>query len=291
MTRTAVDRYRVVGHPIAHSRSPEIHRAFALQTGQPLVYDRALIPLAPPEAFDDAIRAFAAEGGRGVNVTLPFKARAFALATRHSDRARVAGACNTLILGPDGIAGDNTDGPGLVADVQGRLGFGLAGRRVTVLGAGGAARGLMLSLLQAGVASLTVANRSLDRVGALVEHVERQRPDPDAGAVRIGIASLEQAPAADLVINATSAGLLDEPLPLPPDLFRSCGLAYDCVYAAAPTAFMTQARTGGSRAVSDGLGMLVEQAAESFMLWRGVRPRTAPVLAALRESLTAASAR
>ena len=287
---TAPHRYRVVGNPIAHSRSPEIHAAFARQTGERIVYDRELIPIDPPAAFDDAVRAFAAAGGRGLNVTLPFKERAFSLADRCSDRAQVAGAVNTLCLLPDGIAGDNTDGPGLVADLTGRLGFSLAGRSVTILGAGGAARGIVYSLLSAGAAALTVANRTVARADALATELNRH-PAMAGRLPRIAAAALLEAPPADLVINATSAGVLEGHLALAPALFRHCALAYDCLYSARPTTFMTEALAGRAAIVSDGLGMLVEQAAESFLLWRGVRPLTAPVYRLLRDAVSAVAPR
>ncbi|MGE0799705.1 MAG: shikimate dehydrogenase [Lautropia sp.] len=300
-TMTQRDRYRVVGNPIAHSRSPQIHAEFARQTGHPIEYDRELIPVEPPQAFDQSIRAFIAAGGRGCNVTLPFKTRAFALATRVADRARSAGAVNTLRFDGDGaIFGDNTDGAGLVADLTARLGFALAGRSVTVLGAGGAARGIVRPLLAAGVARLVVANRNAARAEALVAEC-RGAAGGDSGGVTSGepggvtsgaaplplaAAALADAPAADLVINTTSAGVVAAPLALPPALFSGCALAYDCSYAAQPTGFMRTAQAGGAAAVADGLGMLVEQAAESFLIWRGVRPDTEPVYRLLRAALS-----
>lgn len=279
------DRYLVVGNPIAHSRSPEIHAEFARQTGQPISYRRQLIPTDPADAFDRVVAAFAEAGGRGLNVTLPFKERAFACATRHSERALQAGAVNTLALGDDGIYGDNTDGPGLVSDLQGRLGFDLHGRSVLLLGAGGAARGVIMSVLQAGVARLTVANRTPARARDLAARFNAAPAVRDTGLAAVGAAALDAAPRADLVINATSSGVLNAALALPPDLFRDCSLAYDCVYGAQDTAFMQMARAGGATQASDGLGMLVEQAAESFLIWRGVRPQTAPVFRMLRASV------
>ena len=277
------DRYQVVGNPIAHSRSPAIHAAFARQTGQHLVYDRALIPTEPASAFDEAIRAFAAAGGRGVNVTLPFKERAFALADALTERARVAGAVNTLILADGRIRGDNTDGAGIVADLQGRLGFALAGRRITILGAGGATRGIVLPLLQAGACSIAIANRTAARAHALVAGCVAAATEPLPG--RLTAHGLAEAPPADLVINATSSGIVAGPLALPAGLFAASTMAYDCVYAPQPTEFMRAAQAGGVAQVADGLGMLVEQAAESFFLWRGVRPDSAPVYRMLRDGL------
>ena len=274
---SAADRYLVVGNPIAHSRSPEIHAAFARQTAQAISYDRLLVPTEPADAFDRAVGEFAAAGGLGVNVTLPFKERAFAYAARHSERALLAGAVNTLAFREGGVYGDNTDGAGLVADLQGRLGISLAGKSVLLLGAGGAARGVLISLMQAGVAELTVANRTLARAQALVAQFNESAPVREARLRPSAAVALHAAQGADLVINATSSGVLNAGLRLPPNLFRTCALAYDCVYGPQPTAFMEQALEGGARQVSDGLGMLVEQAAESFLIWRGVRPLTAPV--------------
>lgn len=276
------DRYLVVGNPIAHSRSPEIHAAFAAQTGQHILYERRLIETDPPEAFAAAMRHFFQdEGGRGANVTLPFKEAAFRLADERSPRAEAAGAANTLYFIEGRIIADNTDGAGLVDDIQRRLGVSLQGLRVTVLGAGGAARGLMLPLAQAGVARLVVANRTLARAQALAADID---PHLEAQAlpVRVEPVALADAPAADVLINATSAGLHGDGPTLPAQLFEGCQLAYDCIYADRPTPFMQQAMAAGVSRVSDGLGMLVGQAAESFRLWRGIRPDVVPVLEALR---------
>ena len=276
------DRYLVVGNPIAHSRSPEIHAAFAAQTGQHILYERRLIETDPPEAFAAAMRHFfQEEGGRGANVTLPFKEAAFRLADERSPRAEAAGAANTLCFVEGRIIADNTDGAGLVDDIQQRLGASLQGLRVTVLGAGGAARGLMLPLAQAGVARLVVANRTQPRAQALAADID---PHLEAQAlpVRVEAVALADAPAADVLINATSAGLHGDGPTLPARLFEGCQLAYDCIYADRPTPFMQQAMAAGVSRVSDGLGMLVGQAAESFRLWRGTRPDVVPVLEALR---------
>ena len=276
------DRYLVVGNPIAHSRSPEIHAAFAAQTGQHILYERRLIETDPPEAFAAAMRHFFQdEGGRGANVTLPFKEAAFRLADERSPRAEAAGAANTLYFIEGRIIADNTDGAGLVDDIQRRLGVSLQGLRVTVLGAGGAARGLMLPLAQAGVARLVVANRTLARAQALAADID---PHLEAQAlpVRVEPVALADAPSADVLINATSAGLHGDGPTLPAQLFEGCQLAYDCIYADRPTPFMQQAMAAGASRVSDGLGMLVGQAAESFRLWRGIRPDVVPVLEALR---------
>ncbi|MDO4231510.1 MAG: shikimate dehydrogenase [Lautropia sp.] len=278
------DRYLVVGNPIAHSRSPAIHAAFARQTGQNIRYERRLIDKEPATAFAEVMRHFfIEEGGRGANVTLPFKEAAFALADEHSDRARLAGAANTLSFVDGQVLADNTDGAGIVWDIQ-RQGVSLEGRSVTVLGAGGAARGLMLSLLQAGVRRLVVANRNVARASTLASDL-----NPALAALgfsaSIEAVALGDAPAADVVINATSAGLHAEGLQLPPALLSDCRLAYDCVYADEPTPFMQQAAAAQVPVVSDGLGMLVGQAAESFRIWRGVMPDAGVVLDELRASV------
>ena len=286
----APDRYLVVGNPIAHSRSPEIHAAFAAQTGQHIRYGRRLIDTEPADAFEAAMRHFfLEEGGKGANVTLPFKEAAFRLADVRSPRAGVAGAANTLSFVDGQIMADNTDGAGLVNDIQLRLGVSLAGLRVTVLGAGGAARGLMLPLLQAGVSRLVVANRTVARAQQLADDVNACLAALPLGATGAGVpacrieaVALADAPAADVLINATSAGLHGDGPALNPALFAGCRLAYDCIYAKDPTPFLQQAAAAGVPQHSDGLGMLVGQAAESFRIWRGVMPDMAPVLAMLQ---------
>lgn len=285
-----VDRYLVVGNPIAHSRSPEIHAEFARQTGQALSYERQLIAVEPAAAFGEALAAFAAAGVLGLNVTLPFKERAFACAGQLSERARLAGAVNTISLRDDGIHGDNTDGAGLVTDMRERLGADLAGSTVLLLGAGGAARGVVMALLQAGVAGLTVANRTPARAQALAAQFNGGAVASACRLPGIRALALAHAQGADLVINATSSGVLGGGLSLPTGLFRHCALAYDCVYGAGPTGFMQQAEEGGAARTSDGLGMLIEQAAESFRVWRGVRPHTAPVYRKLRAAISATAA-
>jgi shikimate dehydrogenase len=282
------DRYLVVGNPIAHSRSPEIHAAFAGETGESVSYGRLLVAVDPPGAFATAVDAFFAGGGRGLNVTLPFKVQAFDYATRHSERALLAGAVNTLAVRGDDVFGDNTDGPGLVADLQARLGLSLAGRSVLLLGAGGAARGVVMSLLHAGAASLTVANRTPSKAERLAAAFNDSALLRGSGLPRVRAVAQDDAAPADVIVNATSSSVLGAPLALPPGLFSRCRLAYDCAYGAAPTGFMTQALSGGAEQVSDGLGMLVEQAAESFFIWRGVRPSTAPVYRMLRASIAPA---
>ena len=276
-----MDRYAVIGNPIAHSKSPWIHAAFARQTGQALRYEALLAPL---DGFARTVAEFRAHGGRGLNVTVPFKLEAFALAERHTARAELAGAVNTLAFGSDGILGDNTDGAGLVRDLTAKLGCTLAGRRVLLLGAGGATRGALLPLLDTQPARLVIANRSVDKAEALAELFR-----PRAGHTRLegcGFAALA-GQRFELVINATAASLAGALPPLPPGLYADDALAYDMMYGREHTPFMRAALADGAARVADGLGMLVEQAAESFALWRGVRPDGAPVLAELRRQLEA----
>ena len=277
-----MDRYAVIGHPIAHSKSPRIHAAFARQTGQQLEYEALLAPL---DGFVDTVTQFREAGGRGLNVTVPFKLEAFALASHRTDRAATAGAVNTLMFDADGILGDNTDGAGLVRDLVANLQCPLARRRVLLLGAGGAARGALLPLLQAGPASLTLANRTEAKAHALTDafrqYAAGTTPHPTTFA---GLAGQQF----DVVINATSASLSAEAPPLPAGIYAPDALAYDMMYGSSETAYLRAAREAGVKHLADGLGMLVEQAAESFSLWRGVRPHTAPVLAELRRELAAA---
>jgi shikimate dehydrogenase len=271
------DRYAVVGNPIAHSRSPAIHARFAAQTGQDLHYEALLAPL---DGFEAVVRAFAAAGGRGLNVTVPFKERAFALADRHSPRAQAAGAANTLIFATGEVVADNTDGVGLVRDLTARHGLALADAPVLLLGAGGAASGVIEPLLAAGVRELRIVNRTAARAQALAGRFA----DPRLSGG--GFETLADAVAPGTVlINATSAGLAGEAPPVPAAVFEAARFAYDMVYGAQPTAFLRAAVAAGCPALADGLGMLVEQAAESFRLWRGVMPDTEPVYRALRESI------
>ncbi|WP_353979503.1 shikimate dehydrogenase [Salinicola endophyticus] len=268
------DRYAVFGNPIGHSKSPRIHAAFAAQTGEALVYEAIE---APSDDFAGAWRAFVAGGGRGANVTVPFKQDAFALAEVHTPRAHLAGAVNTLWLDADGrVHGDTTDGVGLVRDLQTHAAP-LAGARVLLLGAGGASRGVIQPLLEAGVESLRVANRTPAKAQALAALFAGS-----GQVVGCGFEALEGG--FDLVINATSASLAGELPPLPETLFAPEALAYDMMYGAEPTVFLRWAAAHGARTV-DGLGMLIEQAAESFWLWRQVRPETAALLETLRAEL------
>ena len=270
----APDRYVVIGNPVAHSKSPDIHARFAAQTAQNLQYERLLAPLG---GFEEAVRSFIRDGGKGANVTVPFKLDAYALATDLSERARAAGAVNTLAFDGARIVGDNTDGIGLVTDIVRNGGVALNGKRILLLGAGGAARGALLPLLAEKPACLVIANRSVDKAQALAQHFGA------GGEVRASdYASLQQA--FDIVINATSASLADDLPPVPQRVFAAGSLAYDMMYAKEPTVFLRFAQAHGA-AIRDGLGMLVEQAAEAFYGWRGVRPDTAPVLDALRKTM------
>lgn len=261
------DRYAVFGHPIAHSKSPQIHAAFARQTGQDMSYEAILAPL---DGFAGCVANFIAAGGRGANVTVPFKEEAFRLANRLSRRAERAGAVNTLTF-DDGILGDNTDGAGLVSDLTRNLHCALAGKRILLVGAGGAARGVVEPLLEQQPARLVIANRTVSRAQELADLFGR-------GVTACGFDTTGGP--FDLVINATAASLAGELPPLSPAIFTSDTLAYDMMYGR-DTPFLAFARVQGA-ATADGLGMLVEQAAEAFFVWRGVRPDTAPVIASLR---------
>jgi len=274
------ERYAVIGNPVAHSRSPEIHAAFARATGQPIEYGRLLAPL---DGFSGTVQRFRNEGGRGANVTVPFKEEAWRLAEQTgtlSARARAAQAVNTLRFDSSGLFGDNTDGAGLVADLQLNLATPLTGRRILLIGAGGAARGVLHPLLAQHPARLVLANRTLERARELVATVA----PADVDVVRASALDDLRGGQFDVIVNATSASLAGESLRLPPGLFAPGALAYDMMYSSADTAFMAWARDHGAGRIHDGLGMLVEQAAESFFLWRGVRPDTAPVLAMLRNA-------
>lgn len=276
------DRYAVIGNPVAHSKSPYIHAQFAAQTGEPVEYDRLLAPL---DGFVEHVQAFRAAGGRGLNVTVPFKLEAHALASRLSPRAAAAGAVNTLRFDEDGIFGDNTDGFGLVRDIEVNLGVSLKGARVLLLGAGGAARGVVLPMLEREPREITIVNRTAQKAHALVEQFEGAASEVACLINGGGPNAVDPKPY-DVIVNAT-AGSLDAALPeCDARAFGAGSLAYDMMYGAEPTVFMRHAESLGARA-SDGLGMLVEQAAESFFVWRGVRPDGAPVLAALRKQLAA----
>jgi shikimate dehydrogenase len=282
-----MDRYVVTGNPVEHSQSPFIHAEFARQTGQVLDYGRLLCPL---DAFAATVRRFADDhslgDARGCNVTVPFKFEAYALAPRHTERAALARACNTLRFDAAadashaGWLGDNTDGAGLVADIERNAGVPLSGRRVLLIGAGGAAAGVLGPLLAARPAQLVVANRTADKAQALVA-----RHAAVAHGARLYAAALADCGVGyDIVVNATASSLAGAAPPVAPQVLGAGALALDMMYGAAAQGFLAWAAAHGAQG-RDGLGMLVEQAAEAFLLWRGVRPDTTAVLAATRARL------
>jgi shikimate dehydrogenase len=273
------DRYAVIGHPVAHSKSPVIHARFAELTGQHLVYERVLAPL---DGFAPTVRDFAAAGGRGCNVTVPFKFEAHDLAMRRSERASLAQAVNTLRFDAEGWFGDNTDGAGLVRDLQHNAGLDLAGRDLLLLGAGGASAGVLGPLLAARPRRLVVANRSLDRAQALLA---RHAAWANAHGVALSAAGLDACGTGyAVVLNGTAASLQGAGSPVPAAVLGRGALALDMMYGPPAEPFLQWARDHGAVA-RDGLGMLVEQAAEAFQVWRGVRPPTAEVLRELRAGL------
>jgi shikimate dehydrogenase len=279
MSSSAPDRYAVAGNPIAHSRSPLIHTQFAQQTGQAMVYERLLCPL---DDFPATLTDFVNAGAKGCNVTVPFKFEAFEMAARRTPRAELAQAANTLRFDAateGGWLADNTDGVGLVRDITVNAGVALAGARVLLLGAGGASAGVLGPLIEARPAEIVVANRTADKAQVLVDrHADWARQH----GVTLSARSLsEPGRAYDVFINGTAASLSGGGIPVDPEVLRPGSLALDMMYGPAAQAFLDWAHTHGAIA-RDGLGMLVEQAAESFALWRGVRPDTAPVLAAMR---------
>ena len=268
------DRYAVVGHPVHHSRSPLIHSLFARQTGQSLVYE---LLDAAPENFEAAVREFRAAGGRGMNVTVPHKEAAFRLVDRLGPEAERAGAVNTLSFEGDTLRGDNTDGIGLLRDLENNLDWALSGQRVLVLGAGGAARGVLPPLLEREPAELALANRTLARA------LDLQARFQPLGHLRVlSFSDLERERPFDVVLNATSLSLQGGEPPFPAGIVGADSRCYDLAYGRDGTPFVDWALRAGAAAAEQGLGMLVEQAAESFRIWRGVRPDTAPVIAALR---------
>jgi shikimate dehydrogenase len=269
------DHYAVMGNPIAHSKSPRIHTLFAAQFGHDIDYRAILVE---PGHFPRAVADFQSQGGKGLNVTVPYKEEACALAATRSARAQRAGAVNTLLLDPSGSQyGDNTDGVGLVRDLKNNSGCPLAGRRVLLLGAGGAARGVIGPLLDEQPSLLLIANRTPEKA------VELARDFRESGRVEgCGLDALVGR-SFDVIINATAAGLRGEVPALPPGVVQAHSWCYDMMYADEPTAFMRWAQERGAERTLDGLGMLVEQAAEAFFLWRDVRPATEPVIQTLRQ--------
>ena len=271
MTDTAtIDRYGVMGYPVSHSRSPVIHRLFALQTGQDMQYE--LLQVAP-EKLETAVRQFQRTGGKGLNITVPHKGEVARLVDQMSERASTAGAVNTVVFRGGEIFGDNTDGIGLLRDLDVNLGVNLENMNILILGAGGATRGIVAPLLEMQPASLRIANRTLGKAQALVDHFKAHGP---LSACRFNAVPVDEP--YDLVINATSAGLQGESPPYPGAAISANTFCYDLSYGLNPTPFSVWAREHGAAKSVMGWGMLVEQAAESFKLWRGVRPDTAPVL-------------
>ena len=281
MTTATRDLYCVMGHPVAHSRSPWIHQRFAALTDQALDYERQLVPL---DGFAQAVQHFAQAGGRGCNVTVPFKHEAAQCADSCSPRVHLAGAANTLVLAQGRIHADNTDGLGLVADITRNAGVPLAGRDVLLVGAGGAGAGVLGPLLEQGPRSLVVANRTLARAQALVQSHSELAALQKTKLLALDLQGLEHD--FDLIINATASSLEGAGVPVPAQVLRPGCLAYDMMYGPAAQGFLHWATQHGAQA-RDGLGMLVEQAAEAFALWRGVRPPAAQVLAELRALLQA----
>jgi len=267
----------VVGSPIAHSKSPLIHAAFAAQCGIELIYDKVEVA---PGFLQAAVTEFRAAGGRGLNVTVPLKEEAWALADARMPRAARAGAANTLWFDERGTVADNTDGVGLVRDLEINHGEPLAGKRILLLGAGGASKGVLPALLEAGPSCVLVTNRTAERATRLAADYA------DSGRVEVlPWGGAESAPC-DVVINATSSSLHGDVPALAPELLHPRTLCYDMMYGAQPTRFMVWASARGMVRVLDGLGMLVEQAAAAFSIWNGREPRTAPVIAMLREALS-----
>ncbi|WP_175884934.1 shikimate dehydrogenase [Burkholderia sp. BCC0044] len=267
------DRYAVIGNPIGHTKSPLIHGLFAQATQQDIRYTAIEGPLEPANAFAATVRAFFEGGGKGINVTAPFKLDAFAMSDERSERAQLAGAANALKFDGGRILADNFDGIGLVRDIEANLNLPMAGKRVLVLGAGGAARGALLPFLEAGPAELVIANRNVDKARALAAQVAGRGP-----LVAGSYADLARMGRFDLVVNATSASLTGDLPPVPPSVFSPKGTAYELAYGKRLTPFLRLAKNAGVHGIADGVGMLVEQAAEAFAWWRGVRPATSSVI-------------
>ncbi len=265
-----IDRYGVMGYPVTHSRSPVIHRLFALQTGQQMQYELLQVT---PEKLETAVRQFQRTGGKGLNITVPHKRAALDLVDQLSERAATAGAVNTLAFRGSEIHGDNTDGIGLLRDLNVNLGLPLQGANILILGAGGATRGIVGPLLEMQPQALRIANRTVDKAQIIADHFERYGPVSACGFDEVPVSEPY-----DLVINATSAGLGGATPPYPEAAISDSTFCYDLSYGLNPTPFCTWARDQGAAKSVMGWGMLVEQAAESFEIWRGVRPDTAPVL-------------
>ena len=270
------DSYAVIGNPISHSKSPLIHKTFAQQTEQSMQYDALLAPL---DGFEATVKSFRLNGGTGMNVTLAFKLEAYRLATHLTERATIAQAVNTLKFENDEILGDNTDGAGLVRDIENNLEIPIAGKRILLLGAGGAARGVILPLLQQNPSLLAITNRTPEKAVALQEQFSPYGNSIAGDFMHFADAHF------DIIINATSASLHDALPEIPAGVFAQSTLAYDMMYRQEPTRFLKFAQQNGTRQIADGIGMLVEQAAESFFLWRGIHPQTKPVIAMLKSRI------
>lgn len=269
-----IDRYAVFGNPIAHSKSPQIHTLFAEQTNQSLIYTAELAEIGQ---FEQALKNFIANGGKGLNVTVPFKEDAWSCATQRSDRAQRAGAVNTLIVQEDGtLFGDTTDGVGLVRDLMKNHGVVIKDKHILLIGAGGAVRGVLQALLEQQPASLLIANRTKQKAVQLADDFSDLGTITGCGLNEIGN------PRFDIIINGTSASLQGDLPAITETIFKSDSCSYDMMYAAQATPFMRWSSKNGAAQVLDGLGMLVEQAAESFFIWRGVKPETPPVIKQLR---------
>jgi shikimate dehydrogenase len=267
------DKYAVVGNPIGHTKSPLIHGMFAKETSQDMGYSAIEGPLEPDNGFADTVRSFAAQGGRGINITAPFKLKAFAMADQRSERASLAGAANALKFEDGKVFAENFDGIGLLRDIEVNLNMPLKGRRVLVLGAGGAVRGALLPFLAAGPAELILANRHVEKAQDLVSEVGSR-----GNLSAVGYNELESMGRFDLVVNGTSASLTGDLPPVPPSVFSPDGAAYELAYGKGLTPFLRLAQNAGIKSIADGVGMLVEQAAEAFEWWRGVRPETRSVI-------------
>jgi shikimate dehydrogenase len=277
-----IDRYAVFGNPVAHSKSPQIHTLFAEQTEQALVYTAELAEIGQ---FDQAVRKFIQNNGKGLNVTVPFKEDAWRCATQHSNRAQRAGAVNTLMVQPDGsLYGDTTDGVGLVRDLVQNHNIQIKGKDILIVGAGGAVRGVLEALLEQQPASLLIANRTKQKAVQLAKDFSDLGNIKGCGLDEITLLNYNTGNF-DIVINGTSASLHGDLPPLPDSIFRNNSCSYDMMYAAQATPFMKWSAKNGAEHVFDGLGMLVEQAAESFYIWRGVKPQTAAVIQHIRQSL------
>ncbi|MCF7982050.1 MAG: shikimate dehydrogenase [Pseudomonadales bacterium] len=271
------DQYAVIGNPIAQSKSPEIHRAFAQQTGQDMNYTKLLAPI---DQFKEEVKKFFSSGGKGLNITVPFKLQAWQLAQVRSDRAELAGSANTLLVGREGrLYADNTDGIGLARDILRNQQGTVTGKKILILGAGGAVRGVLSNLLAEKPKQLVIANRTLSKATQLADLFSKKNPIRAIGYDQLTRQQF------DWVINGTAASLQNELPPLPGGILRANAWCYDMMYGAQDTVFMQWAKEQGAAKVMDGLGMLVEQAAEAFFIWRHVRPQTQPVIEQIRGQL------